>query len=252
MHPDAATTDATTDDAVEIAALVADLDAESTATAEEAQYGLIHLGPQVLDAVIAATPTLNPFGQLCAIEVFNAFDDRRPGEVLIGLLESGNAVVRQWSAEALGRLRVEAAVPALRRTYAEFNRRGEAPDDCEGGALREALTELGARREVVPPRVRELSVDGEGWCWPAARLPEVIGELAAHGQAVLYFMPWEVRPDGSRYGGSGPGIDWDVDRSWPWERLVEHCRDWALLAAEAVEQGPELVATICWIDAADL
>ncbi|MGN5377288.1 hypothetical protein ACQ4WX_05000 [Streptomyces lasalocidi] len=80
----------------EIARRVAELDAESTEVAEEAQHTLIALGPQVLEPLIAAALALNPFGQLCAIEVFTALADPRPADVLIGMLSSESATVRQW------------------------------------------------------------------------------------------------------------------------------------------------------------
>ncbi|WSA74317.1 hypothetical protein OG930_44565 [Streptomyces sp. NBC_01799] len=69
---------------------------------------------------------------------------------------------------------------------------------------------------------------------------------------MLYFQVWQVKPGGEAFGGHGPGIDWEVDRRLPWARIVADCRDWALLAAEATDEAPDLVATICWIDASDL
>ncbi|WP_258056260.1 HEAT repeat domain-containing protein [Streptomyces sp. Ru62] len=238
----------------EIARRVAELDAESTEVAEDAQHALIALGPRVLEPLIAAAPALNPFGQLCAIEVFTALADPRPINVLIGMLGSESGTVRQWAAEALAELGVRRAVPRLRQAYDAFLRRGEAPDDSEGEGLRWALTELGGREEVLPPRSAALMWPGEapGRLWLAEHLAEVIRDLADHGQAVLYFQIWEVTSDGGRRWVSGPGIDWDVDRDGPWPETVAFCRDWALLAAEAVDVAPDRVATISWIDATDL
>ncbi|WP_344461835.1 hypothetical protein [Kitasatospora kazusensis] len=233
---------------------VGELDADSSEVAEDAQYSLIAMGPAVLDEVIAATPHLGVFGQLCAIDVFTALKDPRPGDVLIDLLDSENATVRQWAAGALADLEIRRAVPALQRTYEAFRRRGEAPDDSEGVALRWALTDLGAREPVIPPRAAALrtSLGNLDPAWPTAHLAEVIEDLAAHDQAVLYFQVWRIRPDNGASGGPGPGIDWDLDRQSSWARIVAHCRDWALLAAEATDKAPDLVATICWIDASDL
>ncbi|MEU6552579.1 HEAT repeat domain-containing protein [Streptomyces sp. NPDC046915] len=238
----------------EITRLVADLDAESTEVAEDAQHALTALGPGVLEPLIAAAPALNPFGQLCAIEVFTALADPRPADVLIGMLASESATVREWTAEALAELGVRRAVPRLRQAYDAFRRRGAAPDDCEGEGLRWALTELGAREVVLPARSAALRRPGGmlNGLWPVGHLAEVIRDLADHGQAVLYFQLWEVLPDGGRRGAGGPGIDWDVDRGRPWSETVAHCRDWALLAAEAAAVAPDRVATISWIDAADL
>lgn len=127
-----------------IAKRVGELDADSSEVAEDAQHALIAMGPEVLDELIAAAPYLGAFGQLCAIEVFAALKDPRPGDVLMGLLGSENATVRQWAAEALADLEIQRAVPALQRAYEAFRQRGEAPDDSEGVALRWALTDLGA------------------------------------------------------------------------------------------------------------
>ncbi|MFE6747289.1 HEAT repeat domain-containing protein [Kitasatospora purpeofusca] len=237
-----------------IAQRVGELDADSSEEAEDAQYALIAMGHEVLAELTAATPRLGVFGQLCAIEVFTALKDPRPGSVLIDLLQSENATVRRWAATALADLGIKGAVPALRRAYEAFRRRDEAPDDCEGTALRWALTDLGARKPVLPPRTAALrtSPDILDPAWPTTHLAEVIEDLAAHDQAVLHFQVWQINQNGGAHGGHGPAVDWDVDRRLPWDRIVADCRDWALLAAEATNKAPDLIATICWIDASDL
>ncbi|MEV6212227.1 HEAT repeat domain-containing protein [Kitasatospora sp. NPDC051914] len=202
----------------------------------------------MLDAVIAETPHLGSFGQLCAIEVFNAFDDPRPADVLIALLESDNAVVREWSAEALARLPVQRAVPALLAAHEAFRRRGEDPSYSEGERLRWALTDLGARVPVLPPRATELSLDPAAPDpeWRTAHLAEVVEELAAHHQAVLYLTFWRVGPDGRRRSWvSGPGLSWEVDRRLPWAQTVADCRDYALLIAAEAPDSPDVVAAVC-------
>ncbi|MER5386411.1 HEAT repeat domain-containing protein [Streptomyces sp. NPDC002688] len=233
---------------------VSELDADSSEMAEDAQHALIAMGPEVLDELIAAAPHLGAFGQLCAIEVFTALKDPRPGDMLVDLLDSENATVRQWAAEALADLEIQRAVPALQRAYEAFRQRGEAPDDSEGVALRWALADLGAREIVIPPRAAALraSQDNLDPAWPTAHLAEVIEDLAAHDQAVLSFQVWRIRRDIGAFGGHGPGIDWGIDRQLSWGQIVADCRDWALLAAEATDKAPDLVATICWIDASDL
>ncbi|MGN5377289.1 hypothetical protein ACQ4WX_05005 [Streptomyces lasalocidi] len=145
-------------------------------------------------------------------------------------------------------------MPRLRQAYNAFLRSGEAPDESEGEGLRRALTELGARESFLPPRSAALrDPDGEPVdLWPVEHLPEVIRDLADHGQAVLCFQIWELRPDGRRFHVGRPGIDWEVDRDRPWPETVVSCRDWALLAAEAVDVAPDRVVTISWIDATDL
>ncbi|WP_435647439.1 HEAT repeat domain-containing protein [Kitasatospora purpeofusca] len=174
--------------------------------------------------------------------------------MLIDLLDSTNATVRQWAADALADLGIQRAVPALRRSYEAFRQRGEAPGDSEGSALRWALTDLGARGTVLPPRTAALRAPSEilDPAWPTADLAEVVEDLAAHDQAVLHFQVWRIKQDNRVHGGLGPGIDWDVDRRLLWARIVADCRDWALLAAEATDKAADLIATICWIDASDL
>ncbi|MFI9255509.1 HEAT repeat domain-containing protein [Streptomyces sp. NPDC053069] len=197
---------------------------------------------------------MNPFGQLCAIEVFTALAAPRPADTLIGMLSSGSATVRQWAAEALAELDVRRAVPRLRQAYHAFLGREEAPDDSEGEGLRWALTELGGRETVLPPRSAALrsSSGALNGLWPVEHLPEVIRDLADHGQAALCFQLWELTHNGGRRGVGGPGIDWHVDRDRPWPKTVTSCRDWALLAAEAVDVTPDRVATISRIDVTDL
>ncbi|MFI1579809.1 HEAT repeat domain-containing protein [Embleya sp. NPDC020630] len=237
-----------------IARRVGELDADSGEVAEDAQAALIALGPQVLDQLIAAVPELASFGQLCAIEVFTALGDRRPGDALVYLLGSDDGVVRQWAAEALAELGIHHAVPHLSQTYEAYRRRGENPDDHEGTALRWALTELGARDVVLPPRAAALchSIQGLGPAWPTAHLAEAIADLADHGQAVLSFQLWHINADGGAYAGHGPDIDWPIDRNKPWPQIVAECREWSLLATEATSTARDLVATISWIDASDL
>ncbi|GAA4989468.1 hypothetical protein [Kitasatospora paranensis] len=147
--------------------------------------------------------------------------------MLIGLLDSENATVRQWAAEALADLEIQRAVPDLQRAYEAFRQRGEAPDDSEGEALRWALTDLGARELVIPPRAAALraSFGNLAPAWSTAHLTEVIEDLAAHGQAVLYFQVWQIRPNNGAFWRRGPGIDWDIDRHLPWARIVGECRD---------------------------
>ncbi|WP_439681243.1 HEAT repeat domain-containing protein [Embleya sp. MST-111070] len=170
------------------------------------------------------------------------------------MLGSDDTVVRQWAAEALAGFGVRRAVPRLRQTYESFRQCGKRSDHSEGVVLRWALTELGARLVVLPLRTAALrcQVEGSGLVGPTAHLLEAIGDLADHGQAVLSFQVWRVEADGRARGTHGPDIDWNVDIRSPRSGIVAECRNWALLAAEATAQAPDRVATICWIDAADL
>lgn len=233
---------------------VADLGADSGEVAENAQHRLASLGPQVLDRVMAAVPGLDYFGQLCAIEIFTELGDPRPASVLIELLAGESATVRERAAEALAELRIERAVPAIQAAYAVFRRSGEPPDYTEGVGLRAALTDLGGREQVLPSEGAALRVPVGLFrhAWPVEHLARVIGLLADHGQAVLYFQLWQARPEGRVFRAEFCQIDWAVDRALPWDRIVTHCRDWAQLAAAEASPRPGLVATIEWIAAADL
>ncbi len=66
--------------------LLAQLDADRSEVAEDAQHALMTLGSQVIEPLMGKVPQLGCFGQLCAIEVFNALGDVRPVDVLIELL----------------------------------------------------------------------------------------------------------------------------------------------------------------------
>jgi hypothetical protein len=234
--------------------LLEQLDADRGEVAEDAQHALITLGPQVVEPLMAKVPQLGRFGQLCAIEVFIALGDVRPVDVLIELLTSEDFTVRSWAAEALGDLGAERAVPALRDAYEQWKTLGEQLDDSEAGCLRWALTQLGARERVLPPRVAELQAGGEGpgSFWRAVDLAEVIEDLAGHQQAVLDFLIWRVRSDGGLSWVSGPDLDWEVDRESPWLQTVAECRDWALLAAGEFTRDTDLAAMINWVDASDV
>ena len=62
-----------------ISQLVAKLDQENTNAAEEAQLELIEdFGAAALEPLIAAAPDFSDFGRLCAIEIFEAIEDRAP------------------------------------------------------------------------------------------------------------------------------------------------------------------------------
>lgn len=166
------------------------------------------------------------------------------------MLDSENHVVREWAAGALGKLRVEKAVPKLRDAYENAKRRGTPLDWTEPGALRTALTELGARREVVPARVDALS-RSEGLlrrCWPAEHLIEVINSLAEADQLILWFQYWE-RVEGTHRRSDAPG--WELEWSLGWGDLVESTRTKAVDAARRAGTPANTVATLSWMNEAD-
>ncbi|AIG72995.1 Hypothetical protein AJAP_00285 [Amycolatopsis japonica] len=240
----------------EIERLVRRLDADGGGEAEDAQAELTRLGREtdVIAPLLRALPTLNGFGQLCAIEILQELGDARAGQPLIELLTSEHDTVREWSARALARLRVIDAVPALRRAFQACKDRGDPPDWSAPGSIRFALTELGARHPVVPSLTASLrftTAYGHE-AWPSERLSHVIDDLAAHDQVTLDFQLWRVERDGGMYWTEVQWGDADLDYSHPWAALVQQARRRAATAATRAALGANVVATIDWIDRSDL
>ncbi|MFK0010729.1 HEAT repeat domain-containing protein [Streptomyces sp. NPDC091027] len=232
--------------------LVQQLDGES-GESYDARAELIHLGSAATPAILDALPSLGGFGQLTAIEVFEKVADPRCGPALITLLDGDNPIVRQWAATALASLGAEDAVEPPRRAYRACLERQTPPDDCEPVAIRWALTDLGARRAVVPSLTARLQA-GTGPeipGWPSARFAEIIDDLADHAQVILYSPFWRVDA-GSTYGVSGPGLDWELDWTAPWEHLVEESRAWSLLEATEAPVADNVFVAPTWIDRTDL
>ncbi|MDQ3742209.1 MAG: HEAT repeat domain-containing protein, partial [Actinomycetota bacterium] len=235
--------------AEEIRELIALLDGDDSTEAEEAQATLESYGADVLAPLMEAVPGFGRFGRLCAIELFEEIGDPTAAAALIAMLRDEDDTVREWSARALAQLRARDAVPSLRRAYAEVLRRGTPLDWTEPEAIRDALTALGAREEVVPPRVAELARDDVGGrCWGAADLPLVISELADAGQVVLYFQLWRLRRDGDYWKAAGT---WELDWSLRWPELVESARGAALEAAREAGAPRKTVATVSWMAESD-
>lgn len=94
-------------------------------------------------------------------------------------------------------------------------------------------------------------VDDDDPPWPSAGLADVIGDLADHGQAVLYFQLWRLT--GGRFHWTGHDrLDDPLDLTLPWAKVVEVTREKALLEAAFVAPRPDLVATVEWIDRSGL
>jgi hypothetical protein len=160
--------------------LVAELNGDDTNQAEEAQATLEQYGAAVLAPLMDAAPQFGRFGQLCAIELFQKISDPRAGSVLIPMLRSDHDTVREWAAQALGDLGVREAVPELQAAYERAKRSRIPPDWSEPQSIRDALTQLGARDEVIPALVRE-RIRTEpivGRCWRPSDLADVIESLA--------------------------------------------------------------------------
>ena len=79
----------------EIARLIGLLDAPSTDVAEAAKAELMTIGVEAIEQLVAAVPSLDRFGQLSAIEVFEHFRDQRAAPVLVQLLKSEHDTVRE-------------------------------------------------------------------------------------------------------------------------------------------------------------
>ncbi|MFE0172463.1 hypothetical protein ACFWZ2_09115 [Streptomyces sp. NPDC059002] len=122
-----------------MASRIADLVQQLDGTADEsmdARAELIHIGTPAIPAIPAIAdglPSLDSFGRLTAIEVFEELRDPRCGPVLIGLLAD---------------LGTEEAVEPLRRAYRACLQRATPPDWSEPSGFRWALTELGASRSA--------------------------------------------------------------------------------------------------------
>ncbi|TQM79744.1 HEAT repeat protein [Saccharothrix saharensis] len=233
--------------------LIRRLNDDSTEVCEDAKCALMSMGPEVIAPLAAAVGSLDPVAQLCAIEVFDHFDDAAAVPALIGLLGSPDHTVRTWSMESVAALGAHEALPALRAAHRGLRAAGEPPDSGEAVALRLALTKLGARQEVLPPLTASLrtTAGDRGLSWPSERLADVVHDLADHDQAVLGFTLWLVfRGRGTRIQHERHGRPLDVDR--PWRQVVEDARATALVEAASVEPRPDLFATVEWIGRGDV
>lgn len=236
-----------------IARLIELLDDESTEIAENAKAELISIGHAVVLPVSAAVGSLQRYGQLSAIEIFEQVGDPAAGPALIDLLSNQNETVREWSAWAVAELGVRDAVPALVDAYQRQRASGGGPECGEAVAIRRALTALGARRDIVPPLTASLltRVGRLERAWPSARLADVVNDLADHDQAVLYFQLWATIDGGTCWNGH-ESLDEPLDVDRPWPRVVEATREAALIEAALVVSRSNLFATIEWVDHADL
>jgi hypothetical protein len=237
----------------DIGVLISRLGDPSADIAEDAKHALIDGGAVVIPQLAAAVPGLARFGKLLAIEVFEACGSRQAGPCLMGLLSDGDTTVREWTASALGTLGYAEAGPALTRLNARLLRELVCPDCTELVVVRNVLTHFGLRQRVTPDLTRTLARDtGCGQAWPLARLPDVLRDLADHGQVILYFTIWRVREHGHLYGTRHERAGWVYDRSLPWPENVADARDAALLEAGFVQDTGDLVAMIEWIGEDDV
>lgn len=230
--------------------LLRELDEHSQGRDEDAQAELIRIGPAAVPALVEQTPLLSAGGQLCAIEVFRELEASESESVLIDLLSSENATVRQWAAEAVGHLGMANAVPELRSLLLRSREAGTDPDDIEPVSARHALIALGARTPVMPAGFREVMKrdDRLGIVVPEHLLTAAVEALSADEQVVAYFQRWRPWNDTWTWvDGSSFQIDWDA----PWADLVERSLDQATAAAAGLAHTEDVVVTIEWLGVDD-
>jgi len=152
----------------EIERLISMLDDDSTEVAEDAKAELMSIGQDVVGPLAAAVFSLQRYGQLSAVEVFEHMGGAVAGQILTELLGSDHETVREWSAYALATLEMRDAVPALQAAYRRQRAGGDPPDSSEAVGLRYALTALGARSPVIPPLTATWVVRAAGLeqAWP--------------------------------------------------------------------------------------
>lgn len=126
----------------------------------------------------------------------------------------------RWPASPVGANRVAPTAPACN---------GRPRQTGPSPSTRWALTELGARSPVVPSLTARLRAEAGDSSpgWPSAQFAAIINDLDDHTQVILYSQFWRVDA-GRTYCVSGPGLDWQLDWSAPWEHLVEEARAWSL------------------------
>ena len=237
----------------EITRLIGLLNDDSIEVVQDAEGELILIGGEVVRPLADAVGSLDAYGQLCAIEIFDHFGDPAAGPALIGLLGSEDDTVRRWSTWSVGELRLQEALPALLAARERLRAEGEPPDGGEAVEVRRALTRLGARREVWPPLTTSLRTTARDLprAWPSDRLADVVDDLADHDQAVLGFSLSLVFPAHTTEIGH-ERLDRRLDVRKPWRQVVEDARESALVEAAFVEPRPNLFATVEWIGRDDV
>lgn len=236
-----------------ISELIDDLLSPNTNDAEEAQGALIGMGAIVLDPLLARLHELDDFGQLCAIEIVTELKEPRAGAWLITRLGGENSVVREWSAQALGDLGVAEAVPDLKKLLSDRKTAGDPPDWTESVSLRIALTQLGARQQIVPSNLREILIEAAnlGSVVRDPDLERALDALAAARQVVPFYQRWEPYKDSWASVNGGEGESWELDWTRPWTTLVEDSHRAALAAAARRTVDATFVVNVEWLDASD-
>jgi hypothetical protein len=221
---------------------------------DDAMFELIDRGIDVVPVLASRVATLERFGKLSAIEVFEALQDARACAALLALLADEDETVMEWSAEALGALRCPDAVQPLERVLARLIAEQVPPDWIVPITVRVALAELGARRPVVPSVTTNLQVrrdDTETWLCRSSDLAAVVDDLAEHRQVVLGFTLWRIRGDGLSWTKC-PCDDWSFDWSARWADNVSAAWQAARRSISTITPSSDLLAHVSWIDEADV
>jgi hypothetical protein len=236
--------------------LIAKLDDEDTGLAELAEAELRDdYGPLVVGPLLEAMPEFGSFGILSAVELLGEFGDERAGPTLIALLGSEEHVVREWTAGALGELRINDAIDPLKLAYERVKARRTPLHWAEPNTIRNALTSLGAREEIIPASVARLRLQRMGpnprhyWerSWQREHVAEVIDALADAGQAIVTVIAWAA--------GGGAHIslpEWEPDWSLPWSALVEQTRRDAKASVMAPDVPHDAVVMLDWMNENDI
>jgi hypothetical protein len=234
-----------------VVGLIEALNDPDTTVAEEAKAELEGFGAAMVGPLLEAIPAFDAFATLLAIELLEEFGNERAGGVLIPLLSSENRGVREWAARAVGVLSVRESVDALTGAYEQVKREGTPLHWTEPIAIREALTRLGARREVVPPLVAALmrDVPSVGPAWWIEDVGDAIDALADANQAVVSTLPWAA--SGDRYLWVRTQT-WEPDWTLLWAQLVEQTRQDSKDAIRRSNASADTVVTLIWMNADDL
>jgi hypothetical protein len=241
------------------ATLIAKLNSNETAVAEEAQLDLQDLGLEAIAPVLNAVPTLGVFGQRCVldllesqpVEMLRQVTAPSVAQVVMSLLASEDEVVREWAANVLRHVDARESVPLLRLALERTQKARIPADWTEPVALRRALTALADRKEVVPPLLAStIKIHPSlGRYWPAILIKDLVNALAEASQVLLYFESWRSEEE-SMFWTKSP--TWVVDLRGSWRDVVERAKTSALGAVEGWTPLPGAVVTLEWIAESDI
>jgi hypothetical protein len=235
--------------------LIGELNYSSEGRGEEAKLELIARGVEVVPALAARVTDLGRLGKLLTIDVFQTLGDARACSSLISLLQDDDTTVVEWSAQALGSLGCREAVGPLLELRSRMVAARVPPEWTGPVAVRWALSDLGARRAVVPEVTARLKVQRAGTgmhLFRSADLATVIDDLAGHSQVVLYFQVWRIGNEDHLYWVQSDQEQWTFDWSAPWSNNVAAAHAVALTNAARLVLQPDLLVQPEWIGGDDI